>query len=206
MNKKKILLIILICSVVTLIIYCIYRSTREEKIMVFITPQRILPQLFRILTLVWKKIMASGAGVRKTLTMEELQREYLKAGIIMKRGSDISWFGELIFMVRVKLEELGFVNRDEAVSFLKKLWSREQTECPICGNNLELLHKKAKKKECDWQCSKCNKTYKTIQLLDEINEQIPNWQFWFCIKNNIIFIKNKKSYKKKEEKVWRLSC
>ncbi len=52
MNKKKILLIILICSVVTLIIYCINRSTREEKIMVFIIPKRILPQLFRILTLV----------------------------------------------------------------------------------------------------------------------------------------------------------
>ena len=50
----------------------------------------------------------------------------------------------------------------------------EKAECPICGSELELLHKKAKKNNCDWQCKNCNKTYKTIHLLDEINEQMPD--------------------------------
>ena len=34
--------------------------------------------------------------------------------------------------------------------------------------------KKAKKNNCDWQCKNCNKTYKTIHLLYEINEQMPD--------------------------------
>ena len=73
-------------------------------------------------------------------------------------------------MERVSLKELGFTNRNEALSFLKKLWREEETTCPICGNALELLHKKAKKIDCDWQCRNCDKTYKTIHLLDEVNE------------------------------------
>lgn len=71
------------------------------------------------------------------------------------------------------LGELGFKTRGEAVAFLKRLWRQEKVACPICGNNLELLHKRAKKSDCDWQCRNCNKTYKTIHLLDEINEQMP---------------------------------
>ena len=77
-------------------------------------------------------------------------------------------------MERVILKELGFNSRNEAIVFLKRLWNQEKTECPICGTELELLHKKAKKNECDWQCKNCNKTYKTIHLLNEINEQMPN--------------------------------
>ena len=73
-------------------------------------------------------------------------------------------------MEKVLLKELGFTNRNEALSFLKKLWREEETTCPICGNALELLHKKAKKNDCDWQCRNCDKTYKTIHLLDEVNE------------------------------------
>ncbi len=73
-------------------------------------------------------------------------------------------------MERISLKELGFTNRNEALSFLKKLWREEETTCPICGNALELLHKKAKKNDCDWQCRNCDKTYKTIHLLDEVNE------------------------------------
>ena len=73
-------------------------------------------------------------------------------------------------MERVSLKELGFTNRNEALSFLTKLWREEETTCPICGNALELLHKKAKKNDCDWQCRNCDKTYKTIHLLDEVNE------------------------------------
>lgn len=65
-------------------------------------------------------------------------------------------------------------SRTEAISFLKKLWNNESADCPICGNKLELLHKKAKKSNCDLQCKVCEKTYRTISLLDEINEQMPD--------------------------------
>lgn len=77
-------------------------------------------------------------------------------------------------MERVLLEELNMHNRKEVLIFLKKLWNQEKTSCPICGCELELLHKKAKKNNCDWQCKICNKIYKTIHLLDELNEQMPN--------------------------------
>ena len=58
---------------------------------------------------------------------------------------------------RVLLKELGFSTRNEAIKFLKKLWNQECVECPICGSRLELLHKKAKKSDCDWQCKNCDK-------------------------------------------------
>ena len=77
-------------------------------------------------------------------------------------------------MERVTLNELGFSSRNEAVSFLKKLWRQEETECPVCGSMLEMLHAKAKKDDCDWQCRRCSKVYRTIHLLDEINEQMKD--------------------------------
>lgn len=46
--------------------------------------------------------------------------------------------------------------------------------CPICKGDLELLHKKAKKDNSDWQCRNCNKIFKSLYLLDELNEQLPN--------------------------------
>ena len=55
-------------------------------------------------------------------------------------------------MERVKLKELNFKNRNEAVAFLKALWGNQKTPCPLCGHELEWLHKKAKKINCDWQC------------------------------------------------------
>ena len=76
-------------------------------------------------------------------------------------------------MERARLNELGFSSRDEVMSFLRRLWRQERTECPICRSELELLHRKAKKSECDWQCRNCDKTYKTLCLLDEINQQMP---------------------------------
>lgn len=75
-------------------------------------------------------------------------------------------------MDRVQLKELRMESRDEVLRFLKRLWNEEPTECPFCGNKLELLHKGAKKSNCDWQCRQCNKTYRTIYLLDELNEQM----------------------------------
>ncbi len=74
-------------------------------------------------------------------------------------------------MDRVKLSELKMGSREEVLRFLKSLWNQEKTSCPMCGNELELLHKKAKKSNCDWQCKVCNKVFKTIHLLDELNEQ-----------------------------------
>jgi len=76
-------------------------------------------------------------------------------------------------MERVLLKELKMKSRDEAVSFLKALWNQENVNCPMCGEILELLHKKSKKSDCDWQCRNCEKTFKTMHLLDEINEQMP---------------------------------
>lgn len=75
-------------------------------------------------------------------------------------------------MERVLLRELKMESRDEVLKFLKKLWNEESTYCPMCGTELELLHKKAKKSNCDWQCKSCNKTFKTIYLLDELNEEM----------------------------------
>ena len=74
-------------------------------------------------------------------------------------------------MDRVTLNELKMGSREEVLRFLKSLWNQEKTSCPLCGNELELLHKKAKKSNCDWQCKVCNKVFKTIHLLDELNEQ-----------------------------------
>jgi tRNA(Ile2) C34 agmatinyltransferase TiaS len=76
-------------------------------------------------------------------------------------------------MEQVNLKELKFNSRDEALSFLKNLWKEAGAECPICGDKLELLHRKAKKNDCDWQCRKCDKTYKTMHLMDELNETMP---------------------------------
>lgn len=73
-------------------------------------------------------------------------------------------------MERLLLKELNMNTRTEVITFLKKLWNEENTPCPICGTTLEILHKKSKKSDCDWQCKKCNKTVKTIYLLDELND------------------------------------
>ena len=55
-------------------------------------------------------------------------------------------------MERATLKDLNMHSRDEVLRFLKKLWSNEPVPCPVCGKELELLHKKAKKSDCDWKC------------------------------------------------------
>ena len=77
-------------------------------------------------------------------------------------------------MERITLKDLKMESRDEVIRFLKKLWNHEKSNCPICGSELEVLHKKAKKSDCDWQCKQCNKTIKTLRLLDELNERMIN--------------------------------
>lgn len=74
-------------------------------------------------------------------------------------------------MDRVALDELKMSSREDVVKFLKSLWNEEKTSCPMCGNELTLLHKKAKKSNCDWQCKQCHKVFKTIHLLEELNAQ-----------------------------------
>ncbi len=76
-------------------------------------------------------------------------------------------------MGKAGLGELGFTSRKEALTFLKRLWNNEKTDCPVCGNGLEPLHGKAKKSSCDWQCRQCGRIYRTIHLMDEMNEQMP---------------------------------
>ena len=73
-------------------------------------------------------------------------------------------------MDRATLKELGFRSREETLAFLKSLWRGQGADCPICGNSLELLHKKAKSSDCDWQCKRCDKVFRTIHLLDELND------------------------------------
>ncbi|WP_303836302.1 hypothetical protein [Ruminococcus flavefaciens] len=74
-------------------------------------------------------------------------------------------------MEKITLKELKMDSRNDVLAFLKKLWHGEGAPCPICGSELELLHKKAKKSDCDWQCSQCGKVIRTLDLLNEINEQ-----------------------------------
>lgn len=69
------------------------------------------------------------------------------------------------------LQELGMAGRDEAMVFLKRLWCELPTPCPKCGATLEFLHKKAKRSNCDWKCPNCNAVYKTIAILNRLNER-----------------------------------
>ena len=77
-------------------------------------------------------------------------------------------------MDNVTLEELPMKTRKDALVFLKRLWKEESVPCPFCSSVLEPLHKKAKKSTNDWQCRTCGKIYRTIRLLDEINERMPD--------------------------------
>lgn len=76
-------------------------------------------------------------------------------------------------MEKVKLKELNMSTREESLAFLKRLWNGKETPCPFCGSVLEPLHKKAKKSDCDWQCKSCGRVFRTLHLLDELNEQQP---------------------------------
>ena len=68
------------------------------------------------------------------------------------------------------LNKLKMDSREEAVSFLKSLWSEKPQPCPLCGGKLDFLHKKAKKSNCDWKCPACGEIYRTIHML----KQLPN--------------------------------
>ena len=63
-------------------------------------------------------------------------------------------------------------SREEEVRFLKRLWTAEPTLCPKCGGaQLEYLHKRAKKSNCDWKCPACGEIYRTICMLKKLPEE-----------------------------------
>jgi len=63
-------------------------------------------------------------------------------------------------------------NREETVAFLKKLWTGQKVVCPKCGAaELEHLHKKAKKSDCDWKCPHCGEIYRTINILRTLDDR-----------------------------------
>ena len=59
--------------------------------------------------------------------------------------------------------------REEELIFLKRLWQEMPTVCPKCGGgSLVLLHKKAKKSNCDWKCPNCGEIYRTINMMMDL--------------------------------------
>lgn len=63
-------------------------------------------------------------------------------------------------------------SREEEVRLLKKLWTSQPVNCPKCGQaELEYLHKKAKKSNCDWKCPACGQIYRTINMLKELPDE-----------------------------------
>lgn len=51
---------------------------------------------------------------------------------------------------------------------MKRLWREEPTPCPKCGEQLVMLHKKAKKSNCDWKCPGCGEIYRTINMMYDL--------------------------------------
>ena len=61
---------------------------------------------------------------------------------------------------------------DAEVRLLKKLWTSQPVTCPKRGSaQLEHLHKKAKKSDCDWKCPACGEIYRTIRMLKELQSE-----------------------------------
>ena len=61
---------------------------------------------------------------------------------------------------------------DAEVRLLKKLLTSQPVTCPKCGSaQLEHLHKKAQKSDCDWRCPACGEIYRTIRMLKELQSE-----------------------------------
>ncbi len=61
---------------------------------------------------------------------------------------------------------------DAEIRLLKKLWTSQPVTCPKCGGaQLEHLHKKAKKSDCDRKCPACGEIYRTIRMLKELQSE-----------------------------------
>lgn len=63
-------------------------------------------------------------------------------------------------------------DRDSEVRLLKALWTEQPVTCHKCGGaQLTLLHKKAKKSNCEWKCPACGEIYRTIRMLKQLPEE-----------------------------------
>lgn len=69
------------------------------------------------------------------------------------------------------LKKLKMSHRDEAIKFLKSLWNETPQPCPLCGEKLDFLHKKAKKSNSDWICTVCGQRYDAIKILKQLNDE-----------------------------------
>lgn len=69
------------------------------------------------------------------------------------------------------LEKMHMNSREEAVAFLKSMWCEKPGPCPYCRGKLDFLHKKAKKDNNDWICTKCGARFDAIKILNELNER-----------------------------------
>ncbi len=69
------------------------------------------------------------------------------------------------------LKKFNMNSRDDAVRFLKSLWSEMPQPCPLCNGKIDFLHKKAKKSNCDWICTACGERFDTIKILNQLNER-----------------------------------
>ena len=67
------------------------------------------------------------------------------------------------------LSKYHFTSRDDALKFLKSLWNEAPQPCPLCNGQLDYLHKKAKKSNCDWVCTACGERYDTMDMLNQFN-------------------------------------
>ena len=74
-------------------------------------------------------------------------------------------------MAKDILKELNMGSRDEAVRFLKSLWSEKPMPCPLCTGRLEHLHKKAKKSNSNWKCSNCGTIFRAVNILLDLPER-----------------------------------
>ena len=63
-------------------------------------------------------------------------------------------------------------SREEELKLLKMLWSAQAVICPKCGKSeLEHLHKKAKKSDCDWKCPACGEIFRTINMFMDLPDE-----------------------------------
>ena len=69
------------------------------------------------------------------------------------------------------LKKYKMTDREDAVRFLKSMWNETPQTCPLCGGELDFLHKKAKKSNCDWVCTACGERYDTIKILKQLNDK-----------------------------------
>ena len=67
------------------------------------------------------------------------------------------------------IKKLNMRSREELVAFLKSMWSETPKPCPLCGGELDNLHKKAKKSNSDWICIECKTHFDAIKILKELD-------------------------------------